>query len=219
MQYLYDAEAGKRELYIKGELHKYLFKVRRLKEGKVLSVRNLRDGFLYFYEIVNVSKKEALLKLTQQEKNEKKGCSLHLIWCMIDTKVIEKTLPMLNQIGVSKISFLYCDRSQKNFILDKHRIEKILINSSQQCGRTDMMQIEHFDTLEKVLSVYREIQILDFDGKQEGDIENPILIGCEGGFTEKERIKLENQNKIGLKTDLILKSETAVVAIASKLLI
>ena len=219
MQYLYDSGAGKTELCISGESYRYLFKVRRFKKDKVLFVRNLRDGFLYYYKIEVILKKEAFLRLIQKDKDLKKASSLHIIWCMIDTKVIEKTLPMLNQIGVSRLSFVYCERSQKNFKLDMQRIEKILINSSQQCGRIDLMQIESYNNLEEVLSLNSDIQVLDFDGEQEWNNIESVLVGCEGGFTEKERKKLENQNKIGFKTDLILKSETAVITIAAKLLI
>ena len=46
-----------------------------------------------------------------------------------------------------------------------------------------------------------------------------IMIGCEGGFSENEREKLSKMKKVGLKTDFILKSETAALTFASKLLI
>ena len=126
---------------------------------------------------------------------------------------------MLNQLGVDKISFVYCERSQKNFKIDFSRMEKILINSSQQCGRANLPEMELLENLDTVLEKYRNFAVLDFGGKKEwGDVQS-VLIGCEGGFSASERQKLQNRDKIGLKTDLILKSETAAVAIASKLLI
>jgi len=60
---------------------------------------------------------------------------------------------MLNEIGVSKISFIYCDRSQKNFIINLKRVKKILINSSQQCGRSVMMDIEEIECIENFLEL------------------------------------------------------------------
>jgi 16S rRNA (uracil1498-N3)-methyltransferase len=46
-----------------------------------------------------------------------------------------------------------------------------------------------------------------------------VVIGCEGGLTDAE-IKLFDPEKIvGLDTPLILRSESAVVAAASKLLL
>jgi 16S rRNA (uracil1498-N3)-methyltransferase len=219
MQYLYDKDAGAPELQINGESHRYLFKVRRFHEGDLIHLRNLQDDTLYQYEIVKIMRREALLKFVNAQKETRRSGRLHLIWCVIDIKIIEKTLPMLNQLGVAKITFVYCDRSQRNFKLDLNRIEKILINSSQQCGRSDLMEIEIIETLDNVLKKYSNIAVLDFDGTKEWTEFESVLIGCEGGFSEEEREKLKKSYKIGLKTDLILKSETAAVSIASKLLI
>jgi 16S rRNA (uracil1498-N3)-methyltransferase len=45
------------------------------------------------------------------------------------------------------------------------------------------------------------------------------LIGCEGGFTNKERSLMKNHSKISFQTNNILKSETATISIASRLLL
>ncbi len=219
MQFLYDPNAGVKELQIRGENHKYLFKVRRFHEDAIVFIRNLKDNILYRYQVTEIHKKEAFLRLLDWEEDGKNDTFFHLIWCVIDPKTIEKTLPMLNQLGVGKISFVYCERSQKNFKIDFSRMEKILINSSQQCGRANLPEMELLENLDTVLEKYRNFAVLDFGGKKEwGDVQS-VLIGCEGGFSASERQKLQNRDKIGLKTDLILKSETAAVAIASKLLI
>ncbi len=220
MQFLYDEQAGDERVIVTGELYKYLFKVRRFSQEKVLTLRNLKDEYIYKYKIESISKKEA--QLTKQERHHDSKTldkKLHILWCIIDTKVIEKTLPMLNQIGVSKITFFYCDRSQKNFKPDVERMQKILINSCQQSGRSDLMELEIFASMEEVLEKYQEFSVLDFGG--EGSLEDveTIMIGCEGGFSENEREKLSFAQKIGLNTPLILKSETAALTFASKLLI
>jgi len=46
-----------------------------------------------------------------------------------------------------------------------------------------------------------------------------IVIGCEGGFHEDEVALFEADKIIGLDTPLVLKSESAVCAVASKLLL
>ena len=219
MQFLYDHDAGADYLTLTGENHKYLFKVRRFKSGEIISLRNLSDPFLYRYEIAEISRKEAVLRLLERVEKECKGSDLHLIWCVIDPKTIEKTLPMLNQVGVGSISFVYCERSQKNFKVDLKRLQKILINSCQQCGRTDLMKLEVIETLNDVIEAYPGFSVLDFGGKTQWGTPGDILIGCEGGLSDAERQKLQHHPKIGLKTDIILKSETAALTIAAKLLI
>jgi 16S rRNA (uracil1498-N3)-methyltransferase len=46
-----------------------------------------------------------------------------------------------------------------------------------------------------------------------------FVVGCEGGFTTDEVALFTSENIMGLDTPLILKSESAVCAIASKLLL
>ena len=220
MQFLYNQKAGDQEILVCGDDYKYLFKVRRFKVGESLNIQNLKDQYLYKYKIIDIEKKEALLKLEEKsEVNCKVIKDFHLIWCVIDNKIIEKTLPMLNQLGLKMITFVYCDRSQRNFKIDINRIEKILINSSQQCGRNEIMKIEVMQSLDEVFIKYKNISILDFNAAKEWSDVTKVLIGCEGGFSEQERNLFEKYRKISLKTELILKSETAAVAICSKLLI
>jgi 16S rRNA (uracil1498-N3)-methyltransferase len=220
MQFVYDKNASQNPLTISDENYRYLFKAKRLKVGDFVNFRNLADDSFYRYRIVTINKKEAILELIETLKDRKKRQkNFHLLWCIIDSKVIYSTLPMLNQLGVSKISFIYCDRSQKNFKVDLQKCEKILISSCQQSGRTNIMGLEVLDNLDDALKTYPSFSILDFGGEKEWRDINSVLVGCEGGFSDDEREKLKNQHKIGLDTQLILKSETATVTIASKLLI
>ena len=202
-----------------GEAHKYLFKVRRIKKDEIVKIRNLKDDYLYFYKIETINKKEAILHLIKKElKPNKPKKFFHIGWCMIEPKNIEKTLPTLNEIGVSKITFIYCDFSQKNFKLKLERIEKILINSNQQCGRSDLMEIEILNSSDEFFEKYSNFIALDFDGKEIEckEYNNPFLIGPEGGFSEREREKFKE--KVKLK-GFILRSESAAISISSKILL
>ncbi len=220
MKFVYDADASHEVLAIKDENYRYLFKVKRLRVGDIVHFRNLKEPTLYSYKIIEVGKKEALLKLESiNSKIKSRSKTLHLIWCVIDPKVIYATLPMLNQLGVSRISFVYCERSQKNFKIDLFKVKKIIINSCQQSGRSDLMNCEIYNNFDDMYDQYGDFTVLDFGGETTWGEIPAILIGCEGGFSENERKKLQNNNKIGLKTDFILKSETAALCIASKLLI
>ena len=223
MQYLYNEEAGRAQLELSGDSHRYLFKVRRHRAGESVHLRNLKEQILYRYRIEAIDKKEALLLLEEQREyrvEAKRG--LHIGWCLIDPKSIEKALPSLNEIGVEKITFIYCRRSQKSFRLDFKRLEKILLNSSQQCGRSVIMELDEAESFEAFLESYPEAWMLNFSEK---NIEHhrehigTLLIGPEGGFSEKE-CSLVNPEKIaGFDTPLILRSETAACAAAGALLL
>ena len=221
MQYLYHTEAKAPTLRLRGDEHRYIFKVRRHRKGEIIALRNLKDDNIYYYRIISLDKKEAYLVLENSEKLIIKAKKkLHIGWCIIEPKNIEKVLPTLNEIGVTSISFIYCTRSQKSFKLDFKRLEKILLNSSQQCGRSDIMKLEIVDSLENFLDTYPNAKALNFSENRLSNIENidSIVIGCEGGFTNNE-IKLFNNSIIGLDTLLILKSKSAICAMASKILV
>ena len=215
MQFIY-IENPTPTLTITGENHKYLFKVRRIKKDELVKVRNLKDDFLYIYKINEINKKEAVLNLVEKKEMPNKPHKfLHLLWCIIDPKNIEKILPSLNEIGVSKISFVYCQFSQKNFKLKLDRLEKILINSCQQCGRSSLMEIEILNSFDEAISKYPDTYGLDFDGEEITNQEiKRIFIGAEGGFSKTETF----EKKVKLK-GFILRSESAACAISSKILL
>jgi len=220
--YLYNTQAGIPQVSLEGDDHRYIFKVRRHKEGDTLYLRNLEDGLLHRYLITFMDKRISNLTLQESTTLEIKAKqSLHIGWCVIDPKSVEKVLPSLNEMGVEKITFIYCKRSQKSFKLDFKRLEKILLNSSQQSGRSEMMQLEMAEDLPKFLAEYPKSKMLNFSENNfigSRTIET-IVIGCEGGFHEDEVAFFGAENIVGFDTPLVLKSESAVCAVASKVLL
>ena len=222
MQYLYHKEAGSSSLILKGDEHRYIFKVRRHREGETIALRNLADASVYFYSINSLDKKEAHLFLEKSEVLEVLAKrKLHIGWCVIDPKSVEKVLPSLNEMGVDAITFIYCERSQKSFKPDFKRLEKILLNSLQQSGRSSIMKLTMGNDLNAFLEENSAAVMLNFSeyNLDENSNTSTVVIGCEGGFTADEVALFKAENIMGLDTPLILKSESAVCAVASKLLL
>ncbi len=220
MQFVYHPQSGQDILVVQSEIYNYIFKVRRHKKGEVIAFRNMEDGYLYFYRIDAVDRRKATLILVGKEYKEvvpKKF--FHLLWCVVDPKTIEKTLPMLNELGVGKISFVYCARSQKNFRLNFDKFQKIVINSSQQCGRSRLLELEIVQDLKEALEKYTDIVLIDFseDLLSCSDRIQRALIGPEGGMTPKERERFTQVK--GLDTPMILRSETAAVSVSAKAMV
>lgn len=223
MQFSFHPEASYETLEVENELYKYLIKARRHKVDDEIAFRNLNDNFLYNYKIVSIDRRKALCQLiSSQEKIVENENKLHLAWCMVDPKTVEKSIASLNELGVDKITFVHCEYSQKNFKQNFEKLEKILINSSCQCGRSSIIKFETCDSLDEFLQKNPESYILDFsktsiDTKKE-DIKT-LIIGCEGGFSLDEREKFDNEKIVGFDSSLILRSETAIISASSKILI
>ncbi|RLA70765.1 MAG: 16S rRNA (uracil(1498)-N(3))-methyltransferase [Epsilonproteobacteria bacterium] len=222
MLYLYHKEAAKPQLTLLGDEHRYIFKVRRHKIDDALHLRNLEDGLLHCYTITYLDKRSVILELQESITLEIKAKNnLHIGWCIIDPKSVEKVLPTLNEMGVDKITFFYCKRSQKSFTLDFKRLEKILLNSSQQSGRSQMMKLGISKDLASFLEDNPNAKMLNFSESNFIDTSKveTIVIGCEGGFHEEEVALFEVENIVGFDTPLVLKSESAACGVASKLIL
>jgi len=223
MIFLFDENAGADRLNIRGENFKYLIKVRRHTIGDILGFRN-KDNIevLHSYKIIAIEARSLELELINSEtlKVEPKK-ELHIGWCVIDSKSVEKVLASLNEIGVGKISFIYCARSQKNFKADFKRYERILDSSNQQCGRTHLMEFDSYKNLESFIEDYPDTKVFDFTDKVlecDSDFDT-VLIGCEGGFSPSEKELLIKQDVFRLNTPMVLRSESAALAVASKILL
>ncbi|WP_434280509.1 16S rRNA (uracil(1498)-N(3))-methyltransferase [Aliarcobacter cryaerophilus] len=223
MQFIYDKNAKNELLKIEDENYNYIVKARRHKLDDILDFRNLEDDFLYSYKISQIDKKSLFLNLLKKEEkiieNSKK---IHLAWCVVDPKTIYENIASLNELGVDKITFVYSDFSQKNFKINFEKLEKILINSSSQCGRSSIIKLDIYKNIDTFIKDNPDTYFLDFSktsiDSKVLDIKT-LMIGTEGGFSKRER-ELFNKNFIvGFSSNLILKSQTAIISATSKIIL
>jgi len=203
MKFLYDKNAGDERLKIVNEAFLHL-KARRVEAGERISVRNLRDGKEYIYEIDEIERRSANLSLVFASLNCEHKFDFTIAWAVVDPKTIEKALPFLNELGVGKIAFVYTKFSQAI--------------SCEQCGRTSLIEFEIYKNLDELMNVYKNISAINFGGKNlnEKRDDEILIIGPEGGFSEDETAKFKNI--YGLNTKNILRSQTAVISVAAKFL-
>jgi len=222
MKYMLHPQAGSAELVVSGEEYKYLIKVRRHTLGDLIAFRH-RDDLQqeHCYRLERTDGRNGYFTL---ESSQKSSCEapkkLHIGWCIVDPKTIEKTLPMLMELGVSQITFIHCKRSQRNFRFDFERFNRIMESSMMQCGRTSFIALSESPALSTFLKEHPKMLILDFGGDvlSKNEEFDTVIIGCEGGFDESER-KLFDAHRIRhFSSPMILRSETAAVAIASIML-
>lgn len=219
LKFILHPDAGANELIISRDEYKYLIKVRRHIIGDLIVFRH-RDALsmAHTYRLEKTDGKNGYFIL---ESSQKLPCEarkkLHIGWCLVDPKTIERTLPMIMELGVSKITFIHCKRSQRNFRLEFDRFNRIMESAMMQCGRTSFIELSEAPALSTFLSANPEAVVLDFGGEALSLAEpfETVVIGCEGGFDENER-KAFNAHRIRhFNLPMVLRSETAVVAIAS----
>lgn len=215
MRFLYDERAGLGFLEIKAEGFAHL-KAQRKRVGEVLRVQNLKENKAFYYKIKELSRNEAILELESIEDLQPQNYTLRLGWAVCESAVIEKTLSFLNELGVAELVLVWADFSQRNVRLDFARFERILSSSCEQCGRTQMMKIRLCELSE--LEGQKPV-LLDFGGEDFGAFDSKnelLLVGAEGGWSQAERAKFSR--KIGLKSQNILRAQTAIISVAAKIL-
>jgi 16S rRNA (uracil1498-N3)-methyltransferase len=219
LKFMLHATAGERELVVSGEEYKYLIKVRRHVIGDLIVFRH-RDtlSIAHTYRLAKTDGKNGYFILENSQKSLYEASKkLHIGWCIIDPKTIEKTLPMLTELGVSKITFIHCKRSQRNFRLEYDRFTRIMESAMMQCGRTSFIEFSEVPALSTFLSTNPQAVVFDFGGEAISSEENfeTVVVGCEGGFDENERKTFSSHRIRHFNVPMILRSETAAVAIAS----
>ena len=223
MQYTYHKDSGSQKIEIEAEVHKYLFKVRRHDINENLYFRNLEDNNIYSYKVQNIDRRKTILFLeNSEEKIIEPKKELHIGWCKVDPKSIEKVIASLNELGVTKITFINCEFSQGKYTINYEKLEKLLINSSQQSGRSSIIKLEECEGMDIFLKNYPDSYMFNFsknliDDKKD-DIKT-IIIGCEGGFSVDEVSTFNEDKIVGIDSNLILRSETGVITIASKIVV
>ena len=154
----------KKILFLKGDLFKYLVKVRRHIEGDKIYFRakgNMETLYLYRVNMIE-NRTIELEQVSYENKIIASKRPLHIAWCTIDSKSIEKVLPSLSEIGVTRMSFIHCDRSQKSFKLDFKRFERILEASMQQCGRSTYIEFDIYKNIADFIREFPETKVFDF---------------------------------------------------------
>ena len=164
MKFLYDKNAGEERLKIVNEAFLHL-KARRVEAGERISVRNLRDGKEYIYEVDEIERRSVNLSLVFASLNCEHKFDFTIAWAVVDPKTIEKALPFLNELGVGKIAFVYTKFSQANFKIDLEKLNYINALSCEQCGRTSLMEFEIYKNLDELMSVYKNVSAINFGGK------------------------------------------------------
>ncbi|MDR2152321.1 MAG: 16S rRNA (uracil(1498)-N(3))-methyltransferase [Helicobacteraceae bacterium] len=217
MRFLFDEKAGENALLISGAPLLHL-KARRVRAGETIDLRNLQDDNIHRYSIESFGKTSATLALIKSElKPVLPSRDISLAWCAVDPKTIEKTLPALNEIGVGRLTLLASEKSWRGFRVNYDRMDRILVGSCEQCGRSRKMEIVFMDLAEFARNT-PNAALLDFGGAKltrEALQGYEFIVGPEGGFGEKDYAALKNAPRFGVDLALVLRSESAALFIAS----
>lgn len=175
------------------------------------------------YKIKAISKTEAHLILVTEKQPNLPGKNIYLFWSLLKKDNNELILQKATELGVSNFVPIITQRTIKKDY-NTERARKIVIEASEQCGRSDVPHVRDAVHLQKALEEYKDkitiyIAQHGHDQPESTDDKLGVLIGPEGGWTddELEYFKKNNYPHLGL-SEFTLRGETAAIVAVSKLL-
>ena len=203
----------------------YLAKVMRVKVGESFSLFNQSGEWeVKINEILKGIVEFTVLKKLREKDNEK---DIWLAFTPIKSNFFSFMIQKATELGVTKFVPIITDRTIVRKI-NYERIEKIIIEASEQSNRIKVPKVEKTQNLNSFLEKNNnKINIIFGDLNTENQNLDPkikkedkpicIVIGPEGDFTESEREKILNFKSVqSLKiNNNILRTETAAISALS----
>ncbi len=199
----------------------YLIKVMRINIGNNFSLFNQNGE--WEARITKITKgivEFLIIKKIRSKDNDKE---IWLAFAPIKINYLNFIIQKATELGVSKFTPILTERTVVRKINEK-RINKIIIEASEQSNRLKVPKLEEMVKLDNFLKLNQKTNIIFGDlntNNTKLHVKNTeplcILIGPEGDFTEKEREKiLKLKNIIPLKiNENILRAETAAISMIS----
>ncbi len=228
-------EAG---FLIEGEKFKHIFGVCRQEVGSKFEVL-IGDGFAYFVEVKLVSKKSAEVHVLETRKVDAiHRPYIHLLVSHPKPAKLDEIIEKSVELGVRSVTPFLSDYSYFKSMgpkLEKRveRWSKIVKAATEQCGRSEIMEVRKCVSLDKCLESFNResdaLGLFPYEGESELAIKdalsgrmlkNPkdvwVFVGSEGGFSKREveRFQGDKLSPVTLGRQ-ILRVETACVAIVS----
>ncbi len=200
----------------------YLSKVMRVKENEAFSLFNSSGE--WEAKVLSMSKNIIEFKIIKQIRHKENTKELWLAFSPIKSNYQNFMIQKATELGVTKFLPIIFDRTIVRKI-NQERLEKIVIEASEQSNRINVPIVEESQSLNNFLKT-NSIDLIFADLNSNNNkidksklTDRPvcIIIGPEGDFSEAEReeiLAFKHVQPIKINEN-ILRSETAVISTIS----
>lgn len=201
----------------------YITGVMRQKAGAFIALFNGRDGE-WQAELVEAGKRKAVLMCREQSKTQQNPPDVWLYFAPIKKTRTDFIVEKATELGAAKICPVHTDFTNSERIR-QDRLQAHAVEAAEQCGGTFVPPVENLQKLDAVLNGWPKDRKLLFCDETlvnettqrlsgNKDEKWAILIGPEGGFSDRETTKLramtETQSiSLGPR---VLRADTAAIA-------
>jgi 16S rRNA (uracil1498-N3)-methyltransferase len=200
----------------------YVSKVMRIKKSEVFSLFNSSGEWEAI--ILDISKNIVEFNITKQLRQKENSKELWLAFSPIKSNYFNFMIQKATELGVTKFLPIIFDRTIVRKI-NKERLEKVIIEATEQSNQINMPTIEEPQSLDSFLKnnktdlIFTDLNTTNKKIDLNQLTSNPtcVIIGPEGDFSEEEReqiLKYKGVQSIKINEN-ILRSETAVISALS----
>jgi len=200
----------------------YVSKVMRIKKSEVFSLFNSSGE--WEAKIIDISKNIVEFNITKQLRQKQIPKELWLVFSPIKSNYFNFMIQKATELGVTKFLPIIFDRTIVRKI-SKERLEKVIIEATEQSNRINVPIIEESQSLDSFLKnnktdlIFTDLNTTNKKIDLNQLTSNPtcVIIGPEGDFSEEEReqiLKYKGVQPIKINEN-ILRSETAVISALS----
>ena len=200
----------------------YASKVMRIKKNGVFSLFNSSGE--WEAKIIDISKNIVEFNITKQLRQKQSPKELWLVFSPIKSNYFNFMIQKATELGVTKFLPVIFDRTIVRKI-NKERLEKVIIEATEQSNRINVPIIEESQSLDSFLKnnktdlIFTDLNTTNkkIDLNQLTSNPTSVIIGPEGDFSEEEReqiLKYKGVQPIKINEN-ILRSETAVISALS----
>ena len=200
----------------------YVNKVMRVKENEVFSLFNSSGE--WEAKILRISRGIVQFNIIQQLRQKETTKELWLAFSPIKSNYFNFMIQKATELGVTKFLPIVFDRTIVRKI-NKERLEKVIIEATEQSNRINVPSIEEPQSLNSFLKnskmdlIFTDLNTSNTKIDLNQLTSNPtcVIIGPEGDFSEVERQEILKFNGVqAIKiNENILRSETAVISAIS----
>lgn len=183
-----------------------------------------KNGNEFVVEIIDINNRKILANVIEPVKNKNEPRIKVSLYQAIPKKpaLFELVVQKATEIGVAEIYPLITERTEKHRMTKFERLFAIAMEATEQSGRLTIPTIHHpvnyDDVIKKLKNAYIAYEYEDKKFLSDYDLSKDleIVIGPEGGFSEKE---IERAQKAGAHPftfgPRILRTETAAISALS----
>ncbi len=210
---------------LKGQEAQHISKVLRYKVGERVAVAD-GQGHHFRCEITELSKQSVSARVVEGDfKPEPEQKKVLAFGSIKKRDRLEYAVEKAVELGAWEICIFDADHSERSRI-NEERIRTQIISAFKQSGRHYLPALVVKDSLDQVIDYYKDHKpIMAYLGERESvpSVElthhNLLLVGPEGGFSEREANLVANHSGSFIALgNLRLRAETAVAALLSQYL-